>query len=71
MMDAEFQNVTNLQRVRTMRALLDDLDPSVTTGPPIPDTEHAEMRRVLRAWDMNLVGAVGTLRQRRRGVTEK
>lgn len=56
MTDTEFQAVLDLSNIRRLRAILEELDPSV--GPVIDDNEHASMRRTARAWESKLVEAI-------------
>lgn len=65
MQHEDFQAVLNLALVRRARALLDELDASVTPGPPIDDAGHAAMRQTLRKWEQNLLDVIGPLRKQR------
>ena len=58
MTDLEFQTVTDLERVREIRAKIDQLDASVNIGTVIKDEDFTAMRRKAREWEQSLTAAV-------------
>lgn len=69
MTNLEFQTVTDLQRVRTIRAELDALEASENVGdagnlPAIVDVDLMNMRRDVRKWEKTLQDMVTIKAQR-------
>ncbi|HKT90118.1 MAG TPA: hypothetical protein VJQ59_16855 [Candidatus Sulfotelmatobacter sp.] len=56
MTNEEFDLVTYLSHVRTIRASIEILDPGV--GDNIKDEEHATVRRIVRSWEQRLTDCV-------------
>jgi len=60
--EQELQTVSDLHHVRAIKHALEFLDPSV--GPIIPDEEHAQLRRTVRAWEQKLQAQVKIRKER-------
>ena len=64
MTNVEFENALALARVQDMRNTIDILDACVAEGGPIPDAEHALVRRTVRDWERRLTETLSVRKSR-------
>lgn len=67
MTNEEFELVTALAHVRSIKIAVECLDLSV--GAVLKDEEHAQMRRTARAWEQRLMESVKIRKAREKGMT--